>query len=99
MRDAIEALMETVPDPLWIVGTDFETTRFNPAFASLRALGFDASTFWWRDLARRVLAGRSVSADTHVVVDGVQRTFAVTGTPAGSDGAVFLARDITEDRK
>src|SRR5215213_9467497 len=96
MRDTIEALLETVPDPLWIVGTHFGITRFNSAFAALRAKGFDASTEWWRDLAGRVLKGRSVSAETHVVVDGVQRTFAVTGTPAGGDGAVFLARDVTD---
>jgi signal transduction histidine kinase len=96
MRDTIEALLETVPDPLWMVGVHFGVTRFNSAFAALRAKGFDPSAEWWRDLAGRVLEGRSVSADTHVVVDGVQRTFAVTGTPAGGDGAVFLARDVTD---
>ncbi len=96
MSDAIEALMTTVPDPLWIVSPDLEITRANPAFAKLREQGFDASAPWWRDLARRVHNGRSVSADTRVVIDGVERTFTVTGTPAGSDGAVFLARDITD---
>jgi hypothetical protein len=88
--------METVSDPVWIVSSDFATTRFNPAFAALRAKGFDPLTPWWRDLARRVLDGRAVSADTRFVIDGVERVFAVTGTPAGHDGAVFLLRDITD---
>lgn len=96
MSDAIEALLAAVPDPLWIVGRDLAIARSNPAFAALTAKGFDASTTWWRDLARRVLAGRAVSADTHAVIDGVQRTFAVTGMPAGDGGAVFFARDITD---
>jgi signal transduction histidine kinase len=98
MSDVITALFETVPDPLWIVNGEHAITRSNAAFTSLSAKGFDASTAWWRDLVRRVLAGRSVSADTHAVIDGVQRTFTVTGTPAGDGGAVFLARDVTDVR-
>ena len=96
MSDAIEALLATVPDPLWIVGRDLAIARSNPAFTALSAKGLDVTTDWWLDLARRVLDGRSVSSDTHAVIDGGQRTFAVTGTPAGDDGAVFLARDITD---
>ncbi|HEX6099538.1 MAG TPA: ATP-binding protein [Thermoanaerobaculia bacterium] len=96
MRDALQAVLETVPDPLWIVDGSFAVTRSNGAFASLAAKGLDPSTPWWRDLARRVLNGRAVSADLHVVIDGVERTFAVTGTPADGDGAVFLARDVTD---
>ena len=98
MSDPIRAVMETVPDPLWIVSRDFAVTGANAAFTNLTARGFDASTPWWRDLARRVLAGRSVSADLQAVIDGVQRTYNVTGTPAGDDGAVFLARDVTDVR-
>jgi signal transduction histidine kinase len=96
MRDALQAVLETVPDPLWIVDGSFAVTRSNGAFASVSAKGLDPSTPWWRDLARRVLNGRSVSADLHVVIDGVERTFAVTGTPADGGGAVFLARDVTD---
>lgn len=96
MSDAIEAMMTAVPDPLWIVGPDLEITRANRAFAALREQGFDVASPWWRDLARRVLQGRAVSADTRVVIDGVERTLIVTGTPAGGDGAVFLARDATD---
>lgn len=98
MSDLVEALLATVADPLWVVDGGLRIARSNGAFASLSAKGFDASTPWWVDLARRVLAGRSVSADTHAVIDGVARTFSVTGTPAGEDGAVFLARDITDLR-
>ncbi|HVE71338.1 MAG TPA: ATP-binding protein [Thermoanaerobaculia bacterium] len=98
MSTLIEALFETVGDPLWIVSPQLELTRFNPALETLRNHGLDPLDAWWRDLARRVLAGRSVTADAHVVVEGVDRTFRVTGTPAGSDGAVFLARDVTDVR-
>lgn len=95
MSNVLEALFATVPDPLWIVTREHEIARANRAFAALQKSGFDPLEAWWRDLAVRVLAGRSVSADTRIVVDGVERTFAVTGTPA-DEGAVFLARDVTD---
>jgi len=96
MSTLVEALLETVGDPLWIVSPELAVTRFNAPFATLRNQGFDPLAPWWRDLARRVHGGRSVSADARIVVDGVERTFRVTGTPAGADGAVFLARDVTD---
>lgn len=96
MSNVVDALLRTVPDPLWVVTRELEITRFNTAFEALRAKGLDTDTPWWRDLAQRVLAGRSVSADMHLLIDGVQRTLAITGTPAGNDGAAFLARDITD---
>src|SRR5215213_7011338 len=96
MSTLVEALLETVGDPLWIVSPEHAVTRFNPSFAALRNHGFDPLAPWWRDLAGRVHAGRSVSADARIVVDGVERTFRVTGTPAGEEGAVFLARDVTD---
>ena len=95
MPELIDALFHTVPDPLWIVSAGFEVTRFNAAFGALRAKGFDTGTPLWRDLTQRVLAGRAVSAEMRFVIDGVERTLAITGTPAGGDGAVFLARDVT----
>ena len=96
MSTLVEALLQTVADPLWIVSAELGVTRGNAPFATLRNHGFDPLAPWWRDLARRVHAGRSVSADARIVVDGVERTFRVTGTPAGADGAVFLARDVTD---
>ena len=96
MSTLIEALFETVGDPLWVVSPQYELTRFNAPLANLRNHGLDPLTPWWRDLAGRVLAGRSVSADAHIVIDGVDRSFRVTGTPAGDEGAVFLARDVTD---
>lgn len=96
MSTLVDALLETVADPLWIVSPELAVTRGNPAFAALQSGGFEPLAPWWRDLAKRVHAGRAVSADARVVVDGVERTFRVTGTPAGSDGAVFLARDVTD---
>ncbi|HEX6087963.1 MAG TPA: ATP-binding protein [Thermoanaerobaculia bacterium] len=96
MSTLIDALFETVGDPLWIVSPELAVTKGNAPFAALQAAGFDPLAPWWRDLARRVHDGRAVSADTRLVVDGVERAFRVTGTPAGSDGAVFLARDVTD---
>jgi signal transduction histidine kinase len=98
MSTLIDALLATVADPLWIVSPELAVTRANPAFAALRNGGFDPLAPWWRDLARRVHSGRAVSADTRIVIDGVERAFRVTGTPAGDDGAVFLARDVTDVR-
>jgi signal transduction histidine kinase len=96
MSTLVDALFETVADPLWIVTRHFTVGRCNAAFAALRGAGLDPLPPWWRDLAGRVHAGRAVSADARLVVGGVERTFRVTGTPAGSDGAVFLARDVTD---
>jgi signal transduction histidine kinase len=98
MSTLIEALFETVGDPLWIVSPALALTRANTPLEALRAAGFDPLSPWGRDLALRVLAGRSVSADAHVVVNGVRRTFRVSGAPAGADGAVFVARDVTDVR-
>ena len=96
MSTLVDALLETVSDPLWIVSPELAITRGNPPFAALQSGGFDPLAPWWRDLARRVHGGRAVSADARIVVDGVERAFRVTGTPAGADGAVFLARDVTD---
>ena len=95
MSNVLEALFETVPDPLWIMTPERSVLRSNRAFVSLCNSGFDPLAPWWLDLARRVLAGRSVSADAKIIVDGVERTFAVTGTPT-DEGAIFLARDVTD---
>lgn len=96
MSTLVDALLATVADPLWIVSPELGVTRCNTACAALQNGGFDPLAPWWRDLAARVHAGRAVTADARIVVDGVERTFRVTGTPAGSDGAVFLARDVTD---
>lgn len=95
MSNLLEAVIATVADPLWVVTHGFEVVRCNQAFTALRDSGFDPLDTWWRDLTRRVLAGRSVSADAKIVVHGVERSFTVTGTP-WSDGAVFVARDVTD---
>jgi len=96
MSTILEALFETVGDPLWIVSPELAVARGNAPFTALCRQGFDPLEPWWRDLALRVLAGRAASADVRVIVNGVERAFRVTGTPAGTDGAVFLARDVTD---
>lgn len=99
MSNLVDALLASVPDPLWIVTpgpeAGLEVGRCNRGFTTLRENGFDPLAPWWRNLAERVLAGRSVSADARIVVDGVERTYGVTGTPS-DEGAVFLLRDITD---
>jgi signal transduction histidine kinase len=94
MSNLVDALLASVPDPIWIVTRGLQVGRCNRGFTTLRENGFDPLAEWWRNLAGRVLAGRSVSADARIVVDGVERTYAVTGTPS-DEGAVFLLRDRT----
>lgn len=95
MSNLLEAVIASVPDPLWVVARDFSLVCSNQPFRALRESGFDPLAPWWKQLTARVLADRSVSADARIVVNGVERSFNVTGTPS-SDGAVFVARDVTD---
>lgn len=100
-----EALFAVLPDPVWVAADDLTVTRANTAFQTLRAkLADDAFDRSWRDLARRVLAGRSVTTDIRIVVGGVERSFnlsavPVSGTAAGGPAALFVARDVTDTRR
>lgn len=116
-RDAlalVQAVLQTVPDPLWIVNAELDVTHGNAVFVRLceRALRVPplfpmpldglldpqrhaAANVWWRDLARRALAGRSVIADARIVIDGSQRTFSIAMNPVAG-GAVCIARDVTD---
>jgi signal transduction histidine kinase len=55
---------------------------------------------FWLDLLRRALSGRTLSSDTHVVIDSIQHIFAITGVPVIEENnvtaAAFTAHDITE---
>jgi signal transduction histidine kinase len=95
MSNLLDAVIASVSDPLWVVAPDFAVVRSNRAFAALREAGFDPLAPWWRELTARVLSDRHVSADAKIVVGGVERAFTVTGTPS-SEGAVFVARDVTD---
>ncbi|MFP5245991.1 MAG: GAF domain-containing protein, partial [Thermoanaerobaculia bacterium] len=86
------AVLETVGDPVWIVGSDLALQRGNNAFRRLR---LSVDTPYWRDLARRVLTGRTVSTEVLIVIDGVERACTVTGMPA-ENAAVFTARPIAD---
>lgn len=99
----IATVLETVADPVWIVGRDLSLLRFNAAFASFCAKAFHerpAIPDSWIDLSERVLAGRALSADVHLVLEGAERSFTVSGSPVVKDGAVesavFTARDVTD---
>lgn len=103
MKDAEgveEALFAVLADPVWVVGSDLAVTRANAPFQSLRSKladdGFDRS---WRDLARRVFTGRSVTTDIRVVVDGVERSFNLSAVPVSATAALFVARDVTDTRR
>lgn len=55
---------------------------------------------WWRDVFTRVFAGRSITADRRPVIDGVKRSFMISGSPVIEGErvteAVFSARDVTD---
>src|ERR1700682_2113931 len=54
----------------------------------------------WLDLFRRALSGRSVVSDGHLVIDGVDRSYSITGVPVMEGGSVagaaFTAHDVTD---
>jgi signal transduction histidine kinase len=89
------ALFDLVGDPVWMVDPDLTLMRDNGACRIFRAKAGDAFERAWRELAPRVLAGRSVTSDLRVVLDGVERSFTITGAPAGRM-AIFVARDVTD---
>lgn len=98
MKDAEaveDALFRVLADPIWVVATDLTVARANAAYDALRTrftdLEFEKQ---WRDLARRVLAGRSVMSDVRAAVGGVERAFNLTAVPVAG-GALFVARDVT----
>jgi signal transduction histidine kinase len=86
------ALFELVGDPVWLVDDALAITRANAAYRRLERPEFERN---WRALAPRVLAGRHVTTEMRLVVDGVERSFTVSGAPAGTS-ALFLARDTTD---
>ena len=88
------ALFELVGDPVWMVDGSLAVVRQNRASRAFRAKSGDEIDRVWRDLVPRVLAGRSVTSDVRLIVDGVERSFSISGAPAGLH-AIFLARDIT----
>jgi signal transduction histidine kinase len=85
----LPAVLEAVSDPVWIIDDTFNIVANNAAFARL-ALSMNDP--WWRDLAQRVLAGRTVSAEAKIIVEGIERSFLITATPA-PHAAVFTARE------
>jgi len=99
----LSTVLETVADAVWIVDAGLSLTTFNAAFAILCAKAFHSFPSLpedWRDLARRAMSGRTVSSDVHLVIDGVSRSFTISGAPVMRgdviDAAVFTARDVTD---
>src|SRR5258708_33580554 len=94
--DLVEAILQANPDPVWIVDGDGEVIASNPAFARWRmTVQNDGAVSSWADAQRRALDGRAVVMDVHLVVSGVERSFAVHGYPVKDrQCAVMMAREI-----
>ncbi|HEX2062709.1 MAG TPA: ATP-binding protein [Thermoanaerobaculia bacterium] len=87
----LQAVLDTIADPMWIVDPTLAVVSSNPPFRKIES-AYAASL---RDLASRVLTGRTVSAEVCLVVEGIERRYLVTGSPA-LECAVFTAREIVE---
>ena len=87
MTPLLQAMLDAVPDPMWIVDRALSVTSRNAPYEKI-AKAYDPSL---RDLASRVLAGRSVSSEIRVD----ERRYFVTGTPA-PECAIFTAREIVD---
>lgn len=85
MPAVLQAVLDAVPDPMWVVDRGLAVVARNAAFEKVAG---DGSL---KDLASRVLAGRTVSTELRVA----ERRYLVTGTPSG-DCAVFTAREIVD---
>lgn len=96
MKDAdgvAEALFELLVDAVWMADERLEVTRANGAYRKLESPQLETT---WRALAHRVLAGRSVTSDVRLVIDGVERFFNLSAMPVAGQGALFVARDVTD---
>jgi signal transduction histidine kinase len=115
----LTALIEVSGDAIWAVDPERRLLAFNQRFVSLcrrlfqrvPTVGMDLEELMkdsspldtWSALHMRVLAGRSLTADEWLPLDGTRRYFMISGAPFTSrngeiDGGVFTARDLTESR-
>src|SRR5229473_437526 len=94
--DLVEAILQASPDPVWIVDGDGEVIASNHAFGRWRTtVQDDGAVSSWADAQRRALDGRAVVMDVHLVVSGIERSFAVHGYPVKDRRcAVMMAREI-----
>ena len=112
----VDALLDSAHDAVWVVSRELTVTRFNAAFARLCARAFhrkparagielgeildDAAHELCVDLFRRAMSGRSVTADAQLTIEGVTRSYVISGAPVISGesvaGAAFTAHDVTE---
>jgi signal transduction histidine kinase len=87
----------TGADPMWIVDRQGEVIAANRAFARWRStVHADGAISSWAEAQRRALDGRAVVMDVHLVVSGIERSFAVHGYPVKDRNcAVMMSREIT----
>ena len=107
--ERVSSLLDGLPDPAWMIDGAGALTAYNAAFAGfIRAMGREPTVAipfhelitgteredLWRDLTRRVFAGRMVAADARFVAGGIERAYMIHGTPT-RDGSFFVAREVT----
>src|SRR5436305_13352786 len=95
--DLVEAILEASPDPMWVVDSEGEVIAANRAFVRWRTtVQADGAISSWADAQRRALDGRAVVMDVHLVISGIERSFAVHGYPVSDQHcAVMMAREMT----
>src|SRR5258707_6370814 len=103
------ALLDLVPDPLWVVDQAGQVTTYNAAFerwwvavsghAPHQGMKIDPTTSL-HDAQQRALDGRTVMIDSPIVVSSTARTYAIYARPLADGGTVvaagLIAREIEE---
>jgi signal transduction histidine kinase len=109
----VDALLESAHDAVWVMSRERTVARFNRVFARLCAkafrgkpviLGaavaeiFDEPTHELVvDLFSRALAGRTASGDARIMLEGMFRSYVITGAAvADGSGVAFTMHDVTE---
>src|SRR4051794_36342989 len=112
----VDALLDNAHDAVWVVSRELTVTRFNAAFARLCAKAFhrtlvragvnlgeildDGMRELCVDLFRRAMSGRAATADARFTIEGMSRSYILSGAPVigghSVAGAAFNAHDVTE---
>lgn len=88
----LQPLFDLTPDPVWFVSQDGTVTRHNAAFARWQTVATGIRPTL--EEMRKRAGERSVMADVHVIIAGVERTFSVSAQRVSNEGVLFVARDL-----
>jgi signal transduction histidine kinase len=91
-RATLDALVDLSPDPVWVIDSTGAVVASNSAYRR-----WPAAAPQLLDLQHRALGGRSIMANARIIVDGIERTFAVHARPIEEGGAAFTARETAPD--